>query len=257
MFNLIFTVYRFIFARVFFYKINKFLYRCSLSGLGILNYENQNISGEIYFLNKYIKKNTTIFDVGANIGLYSEDILKIQKDVKIYAFEPHPKNFDILNKKNINIQSFNNAISEIECELTIYDYKNIATGHASLYRDVLVDIHNSNDVDAFKVKALTIDGFCEENSIIYIDLLKIDVEGHELNVLKGAREMILNNKIKIIHFEFNEMNVVSHVFMRNFFETLSNYDFYRLLPKGMLPLNRKNILMNEIFAYQNIVAILK
>ena len=88
-------------------------------------------------------------------------------------------------------------------------------------------------------------------------LLKIDTEGHELEVLKGFEPYIRQNKVDLIHFEFNEMNVASRVFFKDFWEFLPNYDFYRMLQDGLIPIKNYNPVYCEIFAYQNIVAKLK
>ena len=74
MLKILYSVYRYLFARSFFVKFNKFLYHCSIKGLGVYNYENMNISGENNFLKKYIKKDSlglkdyVVFDVGAIIS---------------------------------------------------------------------------------------------------------------------------------------------------------------------------------------------
>jgi len=64
-------------------------------------------------------------------------------------------------------------------------------------------------------------------------------------------------KIKAIHFEFNEMNLASRTCFRDFWSLLSNYDFFRLLSSGMIKIDKYSPVQTEIFAYQNIVAILK
>jgi hypothetical protein len=99
--------------------------------------------------------------------------------------------------------------------------------------------------------------FVKEHSIDYIDLLKIDTEGNEMKVLLGLKDFLAKGKVGAIHFEFNEMNVISRVFFKDYFDLLSNYNFYRLLPNGMLPIERYNPIDCEIFAYQNIVGIKK
>ena len=63
-----------------------------------------------------------------------------------------------------------------------------------------------------------------------ISLLKIDTEGHELPVFRDALESIRANKIDAIKFEFNEMNVISPAFFKDFFNLLNNYLLIRLPP---------------------------
>lgn len=106
------------------------------------------------------------------------------------------------------------------------------------------------------VPVVSLDNFAKNNGVDYVYLLKIDVEGNELSVLKGMEEYIQQGKVKIIQFEFNEMNVSSRSYFRDFWELLPNYRFYRLLPSGMVEIKEYSPVTCEIFAYQNIVAIL-
>jgi hypothetical protein len=103
-----------------------------------------------------------------------------------------------------------------------------------------------------------LDDVIDQESISDLDLLKIDTEGNEYSVLKGAIDSIGKNKIKAIHFEFNEMNIFSGVTFKMFWDLLAQYDFYRILPDGNL-VNIKNYspIHCEIYAYQNIVCLLK
>jgi hypothetical protein len=102
----------------------------------------------------------------------------------------------------------------------------------------------------------TLDDIAKREGIEFIDFLKIDTEGHELAALQGASTLLENGRIGCIHFEFNEMNVVSRVFFRDFRKILHQYKLFRLLPNGMLPVG-SGPLGSEIFAFQNIVALPK
>jgi len=260
MINTIIKFYRILFARTVFHKLNKLIFRCSLSGLGILNYESWAASGEVRFLKSFLKNRVDgiVIDVGANVGNYSKQVIDINKSITVYAFEPHPKTFAKLSAIiGKNFHPVNAAISNEEEVLTLYDYElKDGSAHASLYKGVIENIHNSNAVE-HKVRVCCLTEFAKSKNIQKIDLLKIDTEGNELNVLKGVTEFIQSAKIEAIHFEFNEMNVCSRTFFRDFWDILPNYDFFRLLPTGMLKIERYSPLYCEIFAYQNIVAILK
>lgn len=78
-----------------------------------------------------------------------------------------------------------------------------------------------------------------------------------MHVLQGAIKCLERKKIAAIHFEFNEMNVASRCYFRDFWKILDGFNFYRLLPNGMIEIKNYSPLHCEIFAYQNIVAILK
>jgi FkbM family methyltransferase len=258
--SIIIKIYRFIFARKCFYLFNKTLYRLSLSGLGILNYESDKSSGEDYFLKNHLRNKTgVVIDVGANIGKYSMLVHHYNPSVKIYAFEPHPKTYKNLCKiiTHSNFIATNVAVGEKQGILSLYDYEeNDGSTHASLYKDVIESIHNAESI-AHLVEVITLDDFIKNHGLQDIALLKVDTEGHELNVLQGAAESIKSRKIKAIHFEFNEMNVASRTYFRDFWNLLSDYDLFRLLPSGMIKLDKYSPIQTEIFAYQNIIGILK
>jgi FkbM family methyltransferase len=262
MFEKIITAYVLLFGRPRFQKFNKLLYRLSLGGLGILNYRDLRISGEKYFLEKYLPKNHGVLvDVGANQGNYALEALGICPSIKIFAFEPHPITFASLKeniKKSDNITAINKGMSSENSVLALYDYpSNDGSSHASLFQDVITEIHRAGSAVSHDVELTTLDQFIELENIKEIDLLKIDTEGNELQVLMGGVNAIKSKKIKVIHFEFNEMNVSSRAFFRDFWKLLDGYQFYRLLPSDMLEIKVYSPLQCEIFAYQNIVAILK
>lgn len=253
--------YRALFARRLFFKLNKFLYRLSLSGMGVLNYENAKASGEGRFLRQHLRgrPDCVVFDVGANLGGYSRQVLEVCPHATVYAFEPHPRTFKTL-ASTFRLPSFfalNAAVGETEGEASLFDYRaQDGSSHASLYRDVIENIHNAESVE-HKVKVMALGAFAKIRNIEHIDLLKVDTEGNEIGVLKGFLEYIEAGKIEAIQFEFNEMNVSSRTFFRDFWELLPNYDFYRLLPNGMAKIENYSPVYCEIFAYQNLVAILK
>jgi hypothetical protein len=66
--------------------------------------------------------------------------------------------------------------------------------------------------------------------------------------------MINGGNIKIIQFEFNEMNIVSRVFLKDFYQILKAYKIYRLCETELIPLFHYDSI-NEIFKFQNIIAI--
>lgn len=256
----LFNLYAKIFAKRKFIKLNKFLFNLSLRGMGVLNYKDNLISGEYSFLKNYFKSIDTggvIFDVGANVGNYSEMIIENCTSLPIYAFEPHPITFSELNRvANIhNFCAINIGMSDRAGKITLYDYfQQKSSSHASLYKDVFTQMHKKEIVE-YDVNVSTIDLFCDNYNIDNIVLLKIDTEGHEYAVLKGAKKMLGENRINAIHFEFNEMNVISKIFLNDIIQLLPDFSFYRLLPNELLEVMDERSCFQNIFAYQNIVAI--
>lgn len=256
-------LYANIFARKFFYKLHRYLFHLSLKGLGVDNYYNSKLSGETYVLKRFIaKKNCVVFDVGANEGNWSLEVLEKNPTVKIFAFEPSPKTFSVLSSrlsKYDDVTPYNFGIGSINGKLSLYDYaQENGSRHASLFKDVIVEQHESNQVVEYQVDMITIDDFMKQNDIHFIDFLKVDTEGYEMECLNGAKEAIDNNKIKIIQFEFNTMHVYSKVFFKDFFDLLSDkYSLYRLIQDGLIPINKYNPTYHELFGFQNILAINK
>lgn len=261
MLEFIYRLYATIFGRKLFYKFNKFIYHLSLRGMGILNFEPARLSGEESFISNYLSdiSSGVIFDVGANVGDYSRKLRITNSKIDIYSFEPHPITFDKLrdNTKKLNINIFNLGIGSTEGTLKLYDYaENDGSSHASLYKKVIEGIHRGKSVE-HEVKIITLEDFSTEHKIDRVHLLKIDTEGHEMEVLKGFESFIRNNKVDLIQFEFNEMNIESRVLFKDFWDFLPNYDFYRMLPDGLISIKNYCPIFCEIFGYQNIVAILK
>lgn len=227
--------------------------------MGILNYENDHVSGEDRFLEKLLtgQNAPVILDIGANEGRYTNNILAINPSAIIYAFEPHPETCKrlIANVSSPGFHAINSAAGNEDGLIQLYDYEaGNGSSHASLYKNVIEEIHKAASAE-HTVNMLKLDGFAEKRGLKQISLLKIDTEGNELNVLNGFIHYINAGKVDAIHFEFNEMNVASRSFFRDFWSLLEGYDFYRLLPSGMLPIERYSPLLCELFAYQNIVAL--
>ncbi len=259
------SLYRFIFCRPLFFKLNLHLFKLSLRGIGILNSEGDDVTGETSFLKHLATTNQikTVIDVGANLKVYGEDELK---ETRIFAFEPNPTIFKALKKKRHSklVRIFPNAVSYKNGTSKLWDFADDAelkstqptSTLGSLNRKVIEKLHGQK-AQSFSVKTITLDTFCQQHKIDSIDLLKIDVEGHELQVLKGAKTLLRQQRIGIIQFEFNEMQVFEGVFFRDFVELLKDFTFYRLLPNGLFPLGEYRPLTHEIFGFQNVVAVSK
>lgn len=262
MLNFIYELYGYLFAKKIFKKLNMFLYQISLRGLGILNYQSSYLTGEKVWLKNYLKDRTNpvILDVGANVGDYSKNILSLNKNCTIYAFEPHPITYSKLISSIVskNFYAFNVGIGNKNEILELYDYDiKDGSSHASLYKDVIKDLHKGNPI-SHSVEIIILDDFIKTHNIETVDLLKIDTEGNEFNALLGCEESIRSKKIKAIQFEFNEMNIISKVSFKDFWDYLIGYEFYRILPGGnLLKIQKYSPIYCEIYAYQNIVALLK
>jgi FkbM family methyltransferase len=242
------------------YPFHRAVFLASMRGLGILNYENSQISGEYFFLQKLLsgEKKPVVIDIGANIGTYAIDVRKISYDADIYAFEPNHIAFATLKKqaKKYNFFAFPLGISDNDKEAILYDRRDISgSAHASLYKKVITDIHKQ-EVEIIPAKFTTLDFFLKTQKLEAIDIVKIDTEGHELAVLNGAVESIRRKIIKAFQIGFNEMNIIAGTTFYKLKRTLPGYSWYRLLPDGMIPIDNESILLQELYGFQNLAAIL-
>lgn len=220
-----------------------------------------NENGEYFFLSRFLRKkdSNVVFDVGANIGKYSEEILRISPNSTVYAFEPHPETFKKLSTAIHSMQFHpqNAAVGDEPGKFPLYDYQEgDGSAHASLFRAVIEDFRGQKTV-SHEVAVITLSDFMKEKNISSVDLLKIDTEGNEMRVIRGTLDFLKQGTIRAIQFEFNEMNIASRTFFLDFWKALPGYDFYRILPDGLVRLSSYSSPLCEIFAFQNIVALAK
>jgi FkbM family methyltransferase len=132
-----------------------------------------------------------MFDVGANYGQTAISYRTIFKDAIIYSFEPFKETYKKLVE---NTKPF-----DIICEPIAFGNV-ISTKNILLNNDSQLNSLNqeSEQNEGETIDVQTIDYYCREKNIDQIDVLKIDTEGYELNVLKGAENMIKNKSIKSI-----------------------------------------------------------
>jgi FkbM family methyltransferase len=245
------------------YLLNKNInYSLKLMGIGIG--ADVQSSGEFSIVNKLKqlnKPNLCIFDVGANIGNFSEMILSsfnIPEFVSIHCFEPSKKTFALLSTnlgkvKNVYLNNF--GFGKEKGEFNLY-YDKEGSGLASLTKRKL-DHFNIEFTESEKVDIDTIDNYCVKNNIQNIDLLKIDVEGNELDVLTGAKQMFENNKIKMVSFEFGGCNIDTRTYFQDFYYFFAekNFRIFRITPSGFLYLIETYNEYLEQFSTTNFLAI--
>ncbi|MBI5397162.1 MAG: FkbM family methyltransferase [Verrucomicrobia bacterium] len=252
-------LYQRIFARPFWQPFNRALYLLGLHGLGMLNYQNDRVSGERWLLRRLVPRlrpRPVILDVGAHFGSYSAAVKALQPAATVFAFEPNPTTFKQLQAEaqRAGFTAINKGCADKPGKLPLYDcFDNTASAHASLLKGVFEDIHHYPCVP-MEVELTDLDGFAREQQLDHIDLLKIDAEGYELPILKGAARLIADGRVDVIQFEFGESDVVSRTFFRDFVQLLPRYRFHRLLCGGLLPLDPQRATFCEIFVHQNIVA---
>jgi FkbM family methyltransferase len=163
---------------------------------------------EIFYIN-YLREGMTVFDVGACIGELSLLFARfVGNSGRVYSFEASTRTYqrlakiiELANRPHIVLNHA--AVAEKQGLVDLHVYDDSHSGWNSLTARPLENygIHVKPEY-VEKVRAVTIDSYCHENNISQIDLLKIDVEGAELQVLQGASRMLQNKSIKCCVFEF-------------------------------------------------------
>jgi len=142
------------------------------------------------------------FDVGANVGLYVWEVAKVCPTQKILAFEPDPANFQLLEmtQKEADLQNFElcpDALSNQADEVSFsQDPITSATGCIKGEETPWIEQYLNGSTNQITVNTRTMDSEVDDNKIP--SLIKIDVEGHEVEVLQGALHTLSNTKPLLI-----------------------------------------------------------
>jgi FkbM family methyltransferase len=227
------------------YAIFRYLYQVGINGMNIGSGSDVADRGELAVLQMLKQKlagqsKPLIFDVGANIGTYAKAIVEIfgKENIELHCFEPSPKTFakfqQEMGSHGANIHFHNIGFSNEPCEINLFQDAELS-GMTSVYKRRMD--HFGKDFNKTEpAKFTTIDEFCSSNNIGRIDFLKLDVEGHELKVLEGAKRSLKN--VKYIQFEFGGCNIDSRTFFQDFYYLLhDDFDFYLVLRDGIQKLD--------------------
>ena len=200
------------------------------------------------------QKEKVLFDVGANKGQYINQLHPYFQNSQIYCFEPSPMAFSILSDSTNNMNNVKCYQLGIGHKETTLDLQFNTEGSVMASFSPL-EIDDSSRMRATS-QLTTIDSFCQTNGIDEIYLLKLDIEGFELNALKGAESMIKKNKVNYIQFEFGKNNIQQGIYLKNFFDILRHYKLSRVLKDGLKELS-KHELRYEIILTTNYLAELR
>ncbi len=165
---------------------------------------------EIVFLHNFLKPGDTFIDVGANIGLFSLHAAQIVcNNGSVHSFEPSPSTFERF-ELNINLNKFNNIIHANNFGLSSsksYLKMNISLSGYDAW-NTFANTNDSKFDTQLKIPVDTLDNYLKTKSIKKdeISLIKIDVEGWEYEVLKGAKDLLICPNSPALLVEFTENN---------------------------------------------------
>ena len=132
-------------------------------------------------LQDILEPDMVVVDIGANIGYYA--LMEAREVKKVYAIEPEPKNYEALLvniqlNKYTNVEAHNLAIGDRNGKV-LFDLANISNWHRVSC--------NNTEGNTIEVPMATLDTFLKDKEV---HLIRMDVEGYELNILKGAKEIL-------------------------------------------------------------------
>lgn len=202
-----------------------------------------------------------VFDVGSNQGqfLFLIDQHMGMTPREVHCFEPSRQPYEKLcdvaeGRPDVTLNHF--ALGRSSGEVDLFSNEE-GSGLASLSKRRLD--HFGLDFNYHeRIKIETLDAYCLENGIDHIDLLKLDVEGHELDVLKGAERMFSERRIGMVTFEFGGCNIDSRTFFQDFYYFFTSHgmsSIFRILPTGTLQPIRKYAETLEQFRTTNFLVL--
>ena len=137
----------------------------------------------------------TIFDVGANVGQTSKAYRRMFPSAEIWAFEPFPENFAVL-RQALRDNQFHPAALALSDQVGPVA---LNIGGASITHSLLR--RETDTGKTVQIQSETIDHFCAEHGVPVIDILKVDVEGAESRVFRGARAMFSRRAVRSVFVE--------------------------------------------------------
>jgi FkbM family methyltransferase len=221
-----------------------------------------NRNGEYRFAKNFIKDGMIIFDVGANVGEYTSYLLSLNSEIIVHCFEPVISTFSALKNNPIIVDNRNKivlnnlGVGDKEEQREIYIF-----GEKSGLNSLFVEKKHSNESQNLikeVIKIITLDNYISDKELNKIDLIKIDVEGADLLVLEGMKNILQYKKVYAIQFEYNVYWKVAGSKLTNAIRYLESfgYNLYRLTPWGNIKVSSKSRKV-ENFLYSNYLAILK
>ncbi len=211
-------------------------------------------NGEFRWTQNVVPLCKTVFDVGANVGEYTAFVLGQNPRLTVHAFEPSLMTYNLLEKRafpgDVHLNRFGLSSAKEKGVLYLYAPE---SGANSLQKRVGLDAVQS---DSETIELDTLDAYCMERKIEQIDLLKIDVEGHEFDVLSGASRMLRSKKIKRIQFEYGGTYIDRGILLRDIFDLLVpfGYKLGKMLPDKVILADRYSQ-KYENYQYQNWIAL--
>jgi FkbM family methyltransferase len=153
-------------------------------------------AAEREFFGTFAFSSGEFIDIGANLGLISLTLAKRFPTQAVHAFEPNPSTHDAL-KQNMLLNHCQNILPQA---FVVTDYNGTISFNADPVRRGTTSIANQGDF-LQSLPCLTLDHYADQNHLSEISLLKVDVEGYEEQVFRGASTLLKQKRIHVIYYE--------------------------------------------------------
>ncbi len=159
-------------------------------------------------IRKLVKKDDVIIDLGANVGIHAAFMSKLVGEKgKVFSFEPVPATFDQLQETMVlnrikNTQTYMQAAGDTEKLIPMSIFPEQFSAWNTFGKP---EFEGVEPVGTIKVPTVTMDRFCGRAKITHINFLKIDVEGFELQALRGSKDLLEKGAVDYISFEISQV----------------------------------------------------
>ena len=262
--NTIQRIWVYVFTIHKFERVNNRILNLTLHARGFQNSSSSQMSGEKHLLKSLSGYDIKVcLDIGANVGSYSKMLIDIL-GAEVIAFEPleaackdleeieklHPNNF-VFHQIAISDE---NATRELHFGEPTSEIATLQMSNSEL------DFVIKNNINTVLIETVKLDSFFDRQStqIQRIDFIKIDVEGHEFQVLIGAQETIKKYRPRFIQIEYNRYNLFSGINMFQVAKLLNEYSMFQLLPgNGGIRKREPRDPLTNICEFSNFIFVLK
>ena len=204
------------------------------AGWEMLYYRGTFETGTTDVISQLLRPDDVVFDIGANLGWYTIHSRNIAPMGECHAFEPvgfiYKKLIRNLEINNISNKTYTQNVAvgdKVKAEVTLYTFEELYHGHSSLSK------LDRDDFKEFKAPMTTLDEYVDTQGITRLDLIKMDTEGAELNVLKGANKILRRNNppVWIIELNMETSAKFRHTPTQilDYIASKNNYRFYRIV----------------------------
>jgi FkbM family methyltransferase len=214
---------------------------------------NLRLNGEAWLLSQLSAVSTTVFDVGANRGDWTREALMSLPNACLHSFEPIPETFAQLESHfggNVRVHLNNTALSNQSKTLRMW----VDDRDETMSMSSATASPSGGSREVF-VACTTGDDYVNLQGIDHIDVLKIDVEGHEMEVLQGFHDSFGNGAIDLVQFEFTLWAAVARRWLADYYDFFSDLGFRigKLWPRSVLW--KEYAAEDEQFFVSNFVAV--